>query len=163
MAGKAPLLLAVVLLLVGAVGLGLTTVDQATFGPFQPHAKPLPKTETLVLSAGDATSTPPPLYELTTPLATEELVMGTVPLQARRNYVAAPQATESPAEPEPSPSPPPPPPLRVFGISSDDGGVSAAAATPPPPPPVRIGGIAFDEEPATETPAPEPEATPEPD
>jgi len=163
MAGKAPLLLAMVLFVVGAFGLGLTSVERASFGSFQPRSKPLTTTEILVFDARAHTVTPPSLYELITPPTANELptAVRAAPVE---NYVAVPQATEAPEEPAAEATPTPLPPLRVFGISSDDGGVSAAAATPAPPPPVRIGGISFDEETSTETPAPEstaPEAEPE--
>jgi hypothetical protein len=164
MAGKAPLLLAMVLFVVGAFGLGLTSVERASFGSFQPRSNPLTKTEVLVFDAGVLPATPPSLNELITPpLATESAM--TLVADPVENYVAVPRATEAPGEPAPEATPTPLPPLRVFGISSDDGGVSAAAATPATPPPIRIGGISFDEEPSTETPTPtpEPEATPTPE
>ncbi|MBE0611930.1 MAG: hypothetical protein IH609_21300, partial [Dehalococcoidia bacterium] len=48
--------------------------------------------------------------------------------------------------------PTPVPPLRVYGIASDDAGVSAAGTTPSPPPPLRIINVASDVEPdATST------------
>ncbi len=109
---------------------------------------------------------PPPLNELLAPPTVEPTISEATAVLAQppQQYVAVPeQATEEPATPEPTPTPIPP--LRVYGISSDDGGVSAAAATPPPPPPIRIGGISFDDAPSTETVTAEPsaEATPTPD
>ena len=140
MAGKAPLLLAMVLFGVGAVGLGLTSAERASWGPFQPRSSPIPKTEVLVFDARGATPEPPPLHELTTPLASEEAAAA-VAEEPAELYLALPEPTEAPVAPEPTPTPIPP--LRVYGISSDDGGVSAAAATHTPPP-IRIGGISFD-------------------
>ena len=155
MRGKAPLLLASVLFSIGALGLVLTSAERADWGPFQPGPAPQ---KVVVFNAGHAPVEPPALAELfasgETLAATGEPVLAAAP--------------ELPASPEPAdPTPTPIPPLRVFGISADDAGVSAAAVTPSPVP-IRIGGIASDDEPpqdtatpaATETPSPEPTAVP---
>lgn len=162
MAGKAPLLLAMVLFGIGAIGLGLTSAERASWGPFQPRPNAVSETQVLVFDATAATAEPPALRELLPP-PTAEPSLAAVLDETPETYVAAPVVTEAPVEPEPEATPTPLTPLRVFGISSDDGGVSAAAATPGPPPPIRIGGISFDEEPSTETPTTEPDATPSPE
>ncbi len=152
MAGKAPLLLASLLFLVGMVGLGLTSAERAQWGPFQPPERPQ---RVIVVDASGPFLPPPALAGLVTPQETELAA-------APQLLVAAPEAT---AEPTPEPTATPIPPLRVHGISADDAGVSAAGATPTPPP-IRIGGIAADDAEATETPepteTPEASATPEP-
>jgi hypothetical protein len=146
MAGKAPLLLASVLFAVGAVGLALTSADQASWGPFEPRP-PQAEQRVIIVDVGGPAPEIPSLVDLLLPPPTAPAVA---------EPETAPQA--SAAQPAPQPTATPVPPLKIFGISSDDGGVSAAAATPATPPPLRIVNVASDDdgEPgAAETPAPE--------
>ncbi len=168
MAGKAPLLLASVLFAVGAVGLALTSAEQASWGPFRPPVTQ-PEQRVIIVNAGAPYVEVPALLELLMPPPTAlAAAEPETPVYAAVSQ-SAPEATATPI-----------PPLRVFGISADDGGVSAAAATPATPPPLRIVNVASDDgtEPAaeteteteteaeteTETPTPEaePAGTPEP-
>ena len=106
MAGKAPLLLAVVLFGVGAIGLGLTSAERARWGPSEPHRAPALEPRVVVFQVPQGTVEPPALIELTTAtaLATPEAT------SEPRLYVAAPEPTEEPALPEePTPTPIPPP------------------------------------------------------
>lgn len=148
MAGKAPLLLAMVLFVVGAAGLALTRAEQANWGPFQPHSRAPGGTEAIaVREYGPLPPAPPALTEL---LSNVPAVQRSEPTTGRapQEVAVAPSATEEPAAEEPTPTPIPP--IRVFGISADDGGASAASLSPTPPPSIRIGGIAFDDtEPGT--------------
>ena len=152
MAGKAPLLLASVLFAVGAVGLLLTSAERAEWGPFEAHrqAPPAPS-EVLVYNAN---------LQFVDPAQLEGLLAVPTAAAAPREPERFVLAAETP---EPEPTPTPIPPLWVFGISSDDGGVSAAAVTPTPPP-IRIVNVAggADEETATPEAEPTDEATPEP-
>ena len=144
MAGKAPLLLAMVLFAIGVSGLALSSAERAQWGPFE---GPPPATQQARVIDTGTPFTVPALDTLLTsyiePVAHEE-----------------PAAPALVAEPEPSPTLTP---LRIFGLSGDDAGVSAAAAYPTPPP-LKIVNVASDtdETPeATETPegTPTPEAT----
>ena len=135
MAGKAPLLLAMVLFFVGAAGLGLTSAERASWGPFEPPPARLAEQRVVVVEGTGELLAPPSLAELSQPFETaiaseEPAFVAVAPTEA-----APQQAVEEPAAT-------PIPPLRIFGISADDGGVSAAAATPVP---IRIGGISFDD------------------
>lgn len=142
MAGKAPVLLALALFVIGATGLAVSTAESPAWGPFQPRPQPTREQQVIVVAVGTA-FIPPPL---------EGLLMG-VPetaLESGSALLASAPATV----PQPAATPTPIPPLRVFGISADDGGVAAAAATPTPPPPLRIVNVASDEEyDATQPPA----------
>ena len=174
MAGKAPLLLASVLFIVGAVGLALTSAERAEWGPFEPHVQVAPE-QHFVISAADVAFVDP------------------TPLEGLLAVAVQPPAVEQPAavalvlaDPDPEPEveaagTPALVPLRVFGLSSDTGGVAAATAAPPP----RAVNVAADDAAAeAETPAPgaetpersddltpepsepetpEPESTPEPE
>jgi hypothetical protein len=152
MTGKAPLLLASFLFGVGVTGLVITTAERAEWGPFQPRSR-TPEARVVVVDVRPEI-TPPPLLELFT----------SYPGEVAAETAAQVQAPASePAAPEPTPTPVPP--LRVYGIASDDAGVSAAGATPIPPPPIRIGNIASDAEPEPtpdESPTPEDQAEPQP-
>ena len=149
MAGKAPLLLAMVLFAIGASGLALTSAERSSWGPFQPRGQATPQQLVVVVDA----STPfavPSLEELFTSMP------ATAVEAATQLYVAAPETPE-PEQPTATPVPS----LRVYGISADDGGVAAAAVSETPPP-LRIVNVATDDEPeATATPSPEASATPE--
>lgn len=155
MAGKAPLLLAMVLFAIGASGLALTSAERSSWGPFQPRGQATP--EQLVV-----------VVDVSTPYAVPSLdeLFASQPAHAIESFTApetdSPAATEA-AEPTPTPSPP----LRVYGISADDGGVAAAAVSETPPP-IRLVNVATDDEPgAAETPeataSPEVTATPSPE
>jgi hypothetical protein len=139
MAGKAPLLLATVLFVVGAVGLLLTSAERASWGPFKAPQQPGQKV--VVVDLAQPFAGPPALTELLTS------VEPSLEAESPQALVQAPLATPEPQSPTPTPIPP----LRIFGISADDGGVAAAAATPSPPPPIRVVGIAVDSEPPAET------------
>lgn len=163
MAGKTPLVLAAFLFGIGASGLLLlATAEQRSWGPFQPPVQTT--TPRLVIDYHVPPEiTPPPLAELFTS-GTQEAFVAAVEAQTTEP-VAEPDIEVS--EPEPEPTPTPPSPIRIFGVSSDDPGVSAAASTPTPVT-LRIGGISADsadpEPEVTETPTAEetPAATPEP-
>jgi len=148
MAGKAPLLLAMVLFAIGVSGLALSSAERAQWGPFE---GPPPATQQARVIDTGTPFTVPALDTLFASAA-EALV---------QEEPAAPAAV---AEPEPEPEPSPTlTPLRVFGLSGDDAGVSAAAADPTPPP-LKIVNVASDNDEtpeATETPegTPTPEAT----
>lgn len=133
MTGKAPLLLASFLFGIGVTGLMITTAERAEWGPFQPQTR-VPEPRVVVVQVAPEI-TPPPLLEL--------MNGGTVAVETSAQ-VQAP-AVQAPAPPEPTPTPVPP--LRVYGIASDDAGVSAAGNTPAPPPPIRIINVASDVEP----------------
>jgi len=152
MAGKAPLLLATVLFFVGAAGLGLTSAERAEWGPFEPHNEASAPQRVLVVATGPV-FTVPPLHDLLT---------GVPEVTVQSSLLVAAPEPEPVYEPEPEATATPNPPLRVFGIASDDGGVSAAEATPPP---LRVINVASDDggEPAEETPSPEAEETPAPE
>lgn len=156
MAGKAPLLLASVLFAVGAVGLALTSAEQASWGPFRPPVTQ-PEQRVIIVDAGTSNVEVPALLELLMPPPTAlAATEPETPVYAAVSQYA-PEVTATPV-----------PPLRVFGISADDGGVSAAAATPATPPPLRIVNVASDDsaepaETATETPTPESEPTEPPE
>ncbi len=152
MAGKAPLLLASVLFAVGAGGLVLSSAERASWGPFEPR-NPQPPARVVIVDAGHPLVNPPSLAELANP------PVEALEAAAPQLILAAP--TRVPPTPQPTATPTPIPPLRVFGISADDGGVSAAAASETPPP-VRIVNVASDDESAesetsseTETPTPD--------
>lgn len=148
MAGKTPLLLAVVLFAIGASGLALTSADRASWGPWEPRSQPALAQRVIVVDAGTPFVAP----------SLDGLLMG-IPETAIPN--AAPQFAYAP-EPEETPEPTPTlAPLRVFGISADDGGVSAAAVTPAPPPPLRAVNVASDD--GSAEPMETPEATVEPE
>jgi len=153
MAGKAPLLLASVLFTVGAVGLALTSAERAEWGPFEPHVQVPAEQHAVILVADVPFVDPTPLESL---LATP--IEGPVIEQAE-----APALVLAEVEPEPEVEAAGTPalvPLRVFGLSSDTGGVAAAPATPP----LRAVNVAADDaEPgAGEPPGPGPSETPEP-
>ena len=150
MAGTAPLLLASVLFAVGAGGLVLSSAERASWGPFEPR-NPQPLARVVIVDAGHPLVNPPSLAELANP------PVEALEAAAPQLILAAP--TRVPPTPQPTATPTPIPPLRVFGISADDGGVSAAAASETPPP-VRIVNVASDDESAetsseTETPTPD--------
>lgn len=145
MTGKAPLLLASFLFGVGVTGLVITTAERAEWGPFQPQTRTPAPQEVVVVQVGPEI-TPPPLLELMNGIPESALAVDT----SAQVQAPAPAATAAPPPPEPTPTPVPP--LRVYGIASDDAGVSAAGTTPTPPPPLRIINVASDAE---------PEATPE--
>jgi len=146
MAGKAPLLLAMVLFSVGVAGLALTSAERAKWGPFEPRAAISSGQAVVYVPVGTA-FVPPSLNDLFTSSveaapAPEEptALLAQAPAEAVADEPAAPALT----------------PLRVFGISADGGDVSAAAATPAPKP-LRGIGVAADDAPApeaTETPSP---------
>mgnify|MGYP006905786903 CR=1 FL=1 len=143
-------MLAAFLFGIGASGLLLlATAEQRSWGPFHP-----PGVQRVVVYDFSPPIPPPALHGLFTGIAGEALVQAVVA-----------QATEEPAAPaaEGEPEPTPIPPLRVFGVSSNDPGVSAAASTPTP---IMLRfGIAADSAPeATETPTAgeTPAASPEP-
>lgn len=148
MAGKTPLLLAVVLFAIGASGLALTSADRVSWRPFEPRTQPEFAQRVIVIDM-ETPFVAPVLADLL--LGVPETATADEPPQ----FVYAPQATQTP---EPIATPTAIPPLRVFGISSDDGGVSAAAVTPVPPPPLRVANVASDEDES-----PEPAETPEPE
>lgn len=133
MTGKAPLLLASFLFGIGVTGLMITTAERAEWGPFQPQTR-TPEPRVVVVQVGPEI-TPPPLLEL--------MNGGAIAVDASAQVQAPP--VEAPAPPEPTPTPVPP--LRVYGIASDDAGVSAAGNTPAPPPPIRVINVASDVEP----------------
>lgn len=145
MAGKAPLLLAMVLFSVGAAGLALTSAERAQWGPFEPRAAVSTGQVVVYVPSGTA-FVPPSLEDLFTS-AVEAAPAPEEPtaLLARAPAEAVPEEPVAPA----------PTPLRVFGISADGGDVSAAATTPTPPP-LRGMSLAADD-------APAPEATTEPE
>lgn len=147
MTGKAPLLLASFLFGIGVTGLMITTAERAEWGPFQPQTR-TPESRVVVVQVGPEI-TPPPLLELMNGIPESALAVDTS---------AQVQAPAPAAPPPPEPTPTPVPPLRVYGIASDDAGVSAAGATPTPPLPLRIMNVASDAEPE---PAPDDAATPE--
>ena len=141
MAGKAPLLLAMVLFIVGAAGLALTSARQAEWGPFQPHSRTpqMPK-PVAVRGSSAAPDVPPALTDLLSNVPDIQ------PTAAPGRMVSAASTPEATDEPEPpAPTPTPIPPIRVHGISADDAGASAASLSPTPPPPIFIGGISFDD------------------
>lgn len=149
MAGKSPLLLAMVLFVIGVSGLALSSAERSHWGPFEPGVTPPPQ-QVRVVDVGVPYVIPP----------LEDLLSGTVEATAvtrpETEFVSAPVE-----EPEPTASPTLTP-LRVFGLSTDDAGVSAAAVEPTPPP-LKIVNVAND---ADSTPTPEATAdtteTPEP-
>ncbi len=150
-------MLAAFLFGIGASGLLLlATAEQQRWGPFQPPAQPAAQTRVVVYDVSPSFE-PPALLDLLIGIPPAALVATT---QAQEPAAPAPVAQA--AEPEPTPTPLTP--LRVFGVSSDQAGVSAAASTPTPIS-LRIGGISADSAPeATETPTAEetPAETPEP-
>lgn len=136
MTGRAPLLLAAVLFGAGVTGLAISTAERTEWGPFQPRSQaPVPR---VVVVDVRPEITPPPLLELLTGYPAEVAVETAAQVQA-----PAPAPASESAEAEPTPVPP----LRVYGIASNDAGVSAAGATATPPPPIRIINIASDVEP----------------
>lgn len=147
MTGKAPLLLASFLFGVGVAGLVITTAERAEWGPFQPQNR-TPEPRVVVVQVGPEI-TPPPLLELMNGVPESALAVDTS---------AQVQAPAPAAPPPPEPTPTPVPPLRVYGIASDDAGVSAAGTSPTPPPPLRIINVASDTEPE---PPPADAATPD--
>lgn len=149
MAGKVPLLLASVLFLVGAGGLVLSSAERASWGPFEPR-NPQPPSRVVIVDASQPLVNPPSLAELANP------PVEALEAAAPQFILAAP--TRVPPTPQPTATPTPIPPIRVFGISADDGGVAAAAASETPPP-LRIVNVASDDEssetgPETATPTP---------
>jgi hypothetical protein len=155
MAGKAPLLLASLLFLIGIAGLAFTSAERASWGPFEPRPQPQIAQRVVVVDM----STPFSVPELT------GLLSEPAPAIAATETPLRAQAPAS--SPEPQATPTPLPPLKVFGISADDGGFSAAGATPPPLVPLRVGNVASDDE-TVDAPPPEvvvqdPNATPEPE
>lgn len=144
MSGKAPLLLATLFFSIGAAGLALTSAERASWGPFEPRG-PQADQRVVIVDLGPSNLEPPELAQLLIPPPVELSA-------AEPELIVAAQPT---LPPEPTPTPVPP--LRVFGISSDSGGVSAAAATETPPP-LRIMNVASDDE-STETPEAEATAT----
>lgn len=155
MSGRAPLMLAAFLFGIGASGLLLlATAEQRSWGPFQPPSQPSGPSKVVVYDVSPPFA-PPPLHELFTSYPPQTLVAATEAQVVETEPVAEAE------EPEPTPTPSP---IRIFGVSSDDPGVSAAASTPTPVT-LRIGGISADSAvEATETPTAEeaPAATPEP-
>jgi hypothetical protein len=147
MAGKAPLLLAMVLFSVGAAGLALTSAERAKWGPFEPRAAVSTSQAVVYVPMGTA-FVPPSLQELFTS------AVEAAPAPEEPTALLA----QAPAEAVPEePAAPAPTPLRVFGISADGGDVSAAATTPTPAP-LRGIGVAADDAPAPEAPT-QPEAS----
>lgn len=162
MAGKAPLLMALVLFAIGVSGLALTSAERASWGPFEPGA-PAATQQVQLIDTGTP-FTAPSLDELFT--SRIETAIAAEP---------APELVADIATPEPTATALPP--LKVYGLSADDGGVSAAGVSPTPPP-VRIVNVSHDDTTdaddgdeedvaigeigLTATPAPEPEATPAP-
>ncbi|MCZ7577957.1 MAG: hypothetical protein M5U18_13235 [Dehalococcoidia bacterium] len=144
MTGKAPLLLASFLFGVGVTGLVITTAERAEWGPFQPQTRTPAPQEVVVVQVGPEI-TPPPLLELMNGIPESALAVDT----SAQVQAPAPAATAAPPPPEPTPTPVSP--LRVYGIASDDAGVSAAGTTPTPPPPLRIINVASDAEPRGHT------------
>ncbi len=144
MTGRAPLLLAAFLFGVGVTGLAITTAERAEWGPFQPRSQ-APEARVVVVDVRPEI-TPPPLHELFTSYPADVAVAAAAQVQAPAAEAA-----------DPAPAATPVPPLRVYGIASDDAGVSAAGTTATPPPPIRIVNIAADVEPE---PTPEPATTP---
>jgi len=128
MAGKAPLLLAMVLFAIGVSGLALSSAERAHWGPFEPGSVPATQ-QVRVVDSGTPFAVPP----------LEELFTSRVVTAIASEPAPAP-TSEAVAPPAPTTSP-----LRVYGISSDDGGVSAAAASPTPPP-VTVPNIASDDD-----------------
>lgn len=159
MTGKAPLMLAAFLFGIGSGGLLLlTTAEQRHWGPFQPPSRPVGPSQVIVYDVSPPFEFPP-LHDLFTGGASPTAFVAATEAQVTE----APEVADDVSEPEPEPTPTPAP-IRIFGVSSDDPGVSAAAQTPTPVV-LRFGGISADSaEEATETPTPEatPEATPEP-
>lgn len=157
MSGRAPLLLAAFLFGIGASGLLLlATAEQRSWGPFQPPSQTSGTSKVVVYDVSPAI-TPPPLHELFTSIPAEALVAAT-----EAQVVEAEPVVQTVVE-DPTPTPTLAP-IRIFGVSSDDPGVSAAASTPTPIT-LRIGGISADSAiEATETPTAEetPAATPDP-
>lgn len=153
MAGKAPLLLAMVLFAIGVSGLALSSAEHAHWGPFEPGSAPATQ-RVRVVDSGTPFAVP----------SLDELFTSRV-----ETAVASEPAPEAPSAA--APAAPALPPLRVYGISSDDGGVSAAAAEKTTPP-VTVVNVANDDDATNvETPTPpevahdppveEPEANPE--
>lgn len=143
MAGKSPLLLAMVLFVIGVSGLALSSAERSHWGAFEPGVTPPPQ-QVRVVDVVEPYVIPP----------LEDLLSGTVEATAvtrpETEFVSAPAD-----EPEPTASPTLTP-LRVFGLSTDDAGVSAAAVEPPPPP-LKVINVAND---ADSTPTPEATAEP---
>ncbi len=157
MAPRLPLMLAAFLFGIGASGLLLlATTEQRSWSPFQPPAQPVVPTKIIVYDVSPPFE-PPSLNDLLNGIPPEALVATT---QGQEVAEPAPVAVAAASEPEPTPLAP----LRVFGVSSDQAGVSAAASTPTPIV-LRFGGISADSAPeTTETPTAEetPAATPTP-
>lgn len=131
MAGKAPLLLAMVLFAIGVSGLALSSAERARWGPFEPGSTPA--TQQVRVTDSGTPYTVPGLDELFT--SRVETAVADVP------------APESVATTSAAPTAAPMlPPLRVYGISGDDAGVSAAAVQPTPPP-VTVIDVATDADP----------------
>lgn len=128
MAGKAPLLLAMVLFAIGVSGLALSSAERAHWGPFEPGSTPAAQ-QVRVVDSGTPFVVP----------ALDEL------FTSRVETAIASEPAPSPTSEAVAPPAPTIPPLRVYGISSDDGGVSAAAAAPTPPP-VTIVNVANDDD-----------------
>ncbi len=156
MSGRAPLMLAAFLFGIGASGLLLlATAEQRSWGPFQPPSQPTGPSKVVVYDVSPPFA-PPALHDLFTSIPPETLVAAT-----EAQVIEAAEPVAEVEEPTPTPTLAP---IRIFGVSSDDPGVSAAASTPTPIT-LRIGGISADSAvEATETPTAEetPAATPEP-
>lgn len=137
MAGKAPLLLAVVLFSIGTIGLALSSAERASWGPFQPPRRAAVQERAAVPKSGAIFAEPPSLSELLTP---QETALAAEEPQA---LVATPwrPATPAPAE-TPEPEANETPPVTVVDVAADGDGVSAATAAPPPVPPVHIANVA---------------------
>ena len=143
MAGKTPLLLATVLFFVGAAGLALTSAERASWGPFEPRGQRAPEQRVVVLDVGRPWVEPPSLVELITAVEPETAVASEGP----DLLVYAPQPAPEPNPvPEAVATPEPIPPITVWGIATDDGGVSAAEVSPTPPPPIRMMNVANGDE-----------------
>lgn len=152
MAGKAPILLAMALFSIGAAGLALTSADRADWGPFQPRPRITPEQRVIVVDVGTPFAAP----------GLDGLFSGVNGETPGSSTALLASAGQQPSGPAPTATPTPIPPLRVFGIATDDAGVSAAAATPTPPP-LRIVNVASDDTEPAETPSPEPTADPTPE
>lgn len=148
MAGKTPLLLAVVLFAIGASGLALTSADRASWGPFEPRTAPERTPRIIVIDVGTPFAVP----------ALENLLMGVPETATSAEPPQLAYAPEPSQAPEPIATPTPIPPLRVFGISSDDGGVFAAAVTPTPLTPLRVANVASGDDSSEPAETPEAEA-----
>jgi len=160
MAGKAPLLLAMVLFVVGAAGLGLSSAERASWGPFQPPNPGLAEQNVVIAGGGRVMLEPPSLVELLEPF---ETAIASAEPELEATTAAPPAPLQAAVEPTATPVAP----LKIFGISADDGGVSAAGTTPEAPPPIRIGGISYDDDVVSDSPTDsvveaEPTAEPEP-